>query len=137
MPAVALATLAAVNSSIAAANAARAAAAAEEAHRAACVSVEQTYSPQLASTGAKQQYAECIQTLYPVQSDTPMPIGLRVSLLGALIICAVATCVGTWKGFNEGGVLDAFMFGLMGLLMSACTLGLIGGAVAGFVYLLS
>jgi hypothetical protein len=95
------------------------------------------YNPQIASTEGKQQYAECIQTLYPVSDNTPMPLGLRVSLLASLVILIVATGIGAWKGAEDDGILGAFTVGMITLIGAALTLGAVGGAIAGFIYLLS
>lgn len=106
--------MAAVNAGLTAASAANNAMAQQAAHRARvdrCTVFESRFEVARASVAEKQEYASCVETLYPqpsnlTESDTYAIKGLIVILLIALVVGAV---VG-YRDFEDvsGTILGAF-----------------------------
>lgn len=130
-------------STVALASSAAAQSAAREARKSACVAMESSYRPELATTESKQAYAECVQLLYPTPSE-PLSPG-EVIALQVLIACAFATfLIGAVVGWKEQGRpvgLDnwasAFMGGCTGLVIGALGLFVFGALALAAAWALS
>lgn len=130
-------------STAALASSAAAQSAAREARKSACVAVESSYRPELATVESKQVYAECILLLYPAPAE-PMTAGettaLQVLAVGAFACFLIGAVMG-WR--DEGrpwgweNALGAFFGGCMGLLIALLALFVFGGLTLAATWALS
>lgn len=127
----------AVNAGLTAASAANNAMAQEAAHRARvdrCTVFESRFEVAKASVAEKQEYASCVETLYPM----PTPEGTTAVIKVGISILLVAMVVGLIYGYREHRDVEGSL--LCGLLFPLCTgaaifvLGLIAATV---IYLFS
>lgn len=81
------------------------------------------FDPTTASTTEKQQYAHCVELVYPPPHDFTGAKGLVAMLLAAAIVGAV------WGGARDGEIEGAFMGAVVGLF-GTCVLALIVAAIA-------
>ena len=96
--------------------------AASQARKSACEAFEMSYRPELATRDQKQQYAECVELLYPKPS-TPMTDTEYLAVKGIIVILLVAVVFGTVKGWQEGSdtvdkIVWATLTGFMGAVFS-------------------
>lgn len=128
-------------SAAALASSAAANSAAQAAKKNSCVTLELTYKPELASVSQKQQYAECLELLYPKPS-APLTGGEVVAAKIGIVILLIAFVIGAVKGWREGydtadSMLGAVLTGLMGWVVVAVVAFILGVAIAGIAYLFS
>lgn len=93
---------------LAAQNAARA----HEAHVIACQSI--VSNPVLNTTEEKQTYASCVQTLYPVETHSGVPMPLKIGATSLLIAIVLGFAAAKFQG---GDFEDSIMGALGGILI--------------------
>jgi hypothetical protein len=128
-------------SAAAMASSAAANSAAQAAKKNSCSAFELSYRPDLATVGQKQQYAECIELLYP-QPSAPLAGAEIIVAKIAIVILLIAFVVGAVKGWREGygtsdRIVGAVLTGLMGWVCVAVVALILGLAIAGTAYLFS
>lgn len=130
-------SMTAVNAGLTAASAANNAMAQEAAHRARvdrCTVFESRFEVALASVAEKQEYASCVETLYPMpttESETYL-------IKGCIVVLLIALVVGAIVGYRmERDFFGAFMGAVGGVLFSAVGIMCIGLIAAGVGYLFS
>jgi len=77
-----------------AASAGAASYAASKAHEAECVAIEKTYDPHIATVEQKQDYADCINTLYPQDMGGTEVMFLKVCVALLLLSIPVGAIYG-------------------------------------------
>ncbi|MDU5476263.1 MULTISPECIES: hypothetical protein [unclassified Pantoea] len=124
-----MAAISASNAAISASNASRAEEAAHRAEIAQCkISVEK-FSP-TSGIADKQQYAKCIEILYPTESDE-IPDHVLKPLVGSFIITLLVFAV--IHGYRDRH--DGFFLGaLLGIAMGILAYMIVGGAILGISY---
>lgn len=125
----AMAGIAAANANIAAANA-------RAAHVSACKAMVPGYQHDAATTQARQEYAECVRTLHPVEYEADEIVVAKVAV--ALLIASVfgGAGVGWFTGF--GGWCESLVFGaVLGLLAMTGGQMLLAGLYFGIKFLMS
>lgn len=127
----------AVNAGLTAASAANNAMAQEAAHRARvdrCTVFESRFEVARASVVEKQEYASCVETLYPM----PTTEGETYLIKGCIAVLFIALIVGAvygWKSSRDAeGVI---LCGLMFPVFAAIAIFIIGLIIAGIGYLFS
>lgn len=130
-------SMTAVNAGLTAASAANNAIAQQAAHRARvdrCTVFESRFDVARASVAEKQEYASCVETLYPM----PTTEGESQILKGGIVILLAAMVIGMiygWKSSRDAeGVI---LCGLMFPVFAALAIFVIGLIVAGVGYLFS
>lgn len=130
-------SMTAVNAGLTAASAANNAMAQEAAHRARvdrCTVFESRFEVAEASVAEKQEYASCVETLYPM----PTTEGATTVIKAGIAILLVAMIVGLIYGYREHRGVEGSL--MCGLLFPMCTVGAIfvlGLIAAGVGYLFS
>lgn len=129
-------SMTAVNAGLTAASAANNAMAQEAAHRARvdrCTVFESRFEVAQASIAEKQEYASCVETLYPL----PLSEGGTAVIKAGIAILLVAMVVGLIYGYREHrDVESSLMCGLLFPLCAAAIL-VLGLIAAGVTYLFS
>lgn len=131
-------SMTAVNAGLTAASAANNAMAQEAAHRARvdrCTVFESRFEVAKASVAEKQEYASCVETLYPMpttDSETYLIKGCIVVLLAALIVGFV---IGYRNSY--GDFVDAIFGALFAACIAAVSIFVIYLVVYGIGYLFS
>lgn len=115
--------------------------AAQAARKNSCVAFEMSYRPDLASVSQKQQYAECVELLYPHPS-APITQGEIIAAKIGIVILLIAFAIGAVKGWREGydtadSIVGAILTGLMGWVVVAVVAFILGVGIAGILYLFS
>lgn len=113
-------------SSAAIASSAAANAAARQARKTACVSIETTYRPGLATVQEKQTYAECIDLLYP-QPSAPFTGTELLVAKGAILLLLLSMVVGAWWGWRE---MKELSFAAMSAVMAPICLAIVAFILA-------
>jgi len=130
-------SMTAANAGLTAASAANNAMAQEAAHRARvdrCTVFESRFDVAKASVAEKQEYASCVETLYP-QPTTETETYL---LKGCILTLFVGLIVGAILGYRSERDLPGLGFGaLAGVVFTAVGLMCIGLIIAGVGYLFS
>lgn len=121
-----------VSASMAAVSAANASIAAQAAHRAKvseCKVIEHEFDSKIATVAQKNEYADCINVLYPQAMSSDMTIFLKV-LFVTFLLSAIFGFIHE-KNNNYGGFLDcilsAVMWGIAVPFLIVCTLGILVG----------
>jgi len=125
----------AVNAGLTAASAANNAMAQEAAHRARvdrCTVFESRFDVARASVGDKQEYASCVETLYPTPTSEAGTYIIKGCIL-ALLFALIAGMIVGWK--EHDGVGTILMTGIAGVLFTALGLAGVGLVIAGIGYL--
>lgn len=127
----------AINAGLTAASAANNVMAQEAAHRARvdrCTIFESRFDIARASVAEKQEYASCVETLYP----TPTSEGETYLIKGCIVVVLLALVIGAVHGYKEFRDLSgAFLGSVMWAACSAGALIAIGLLIAGVGYLFS
>lgn len=128
-------SMTAVNAGLTAASAANNAMAREAAHRARvdrCTVFESRSDVAKASVSEKQEYASCVETLYPM----PTTEGETYLIKGCIVVVLLALVIGAVYGYREFRDLSgAFLSSIIWAVCSAGALIAIGLIVAGVGYL--
>lgn len=124
-------------SSAAIASSAAANAAARQARKTACVSIESTYRPEVATLSEKQSYAECIELLYP-QASAPFT-GTELFLVkGIVLLFLLSMIAGAWWGWKDGREIGwAALHCVMAPIALACAMAILALVGCGIAYLFS
>jgi hypothetical protein len=127
----------AINAGLTAASAANNAMAQQAAHRARvdrCVVFESRFEVAQASVAEKQEYASCVETLYPM----PTTESETVLIKGCIAILLIAMIVGVVYGWRDGRDFESSMLcGLMFPIFATVAIFVIGLVVYGAAYLFS
>lgn len=91
---------------------AQAAAASARAARAECIATMPDYNPKTATVQEMRYYADCVYRVHG--SGEPMPDGVVLVIKVAVVLLLVGFGVGAWKGREEGGIIDGFVYGVVG-----------------------
>lgn len=122
-------------SSAAIASSAAANAAARQARKTACVSIETTYRPEMATVQEKQAYAECVDLLYPQPSVPFTGTELLIAKSGVLLLL-ISMVVGAWWGWREEREIGlAALSCVMAPIVLGCVVFILGLVIAGIAYL--
>lgn len=131
-----IAIIASTNASIAAANAARAE---REAHEAKCRVIIGQFDSKSAGVSEAQQYASCVQYVYPVKSDEPPSLLLKACVFGLIVSIIIGMVVAVFRIANgrDSSLGDYIAFGALGAMVGAFIFGAILGLCAGISFLIS
>ena len=128
-------SMTAANAGLTAASAANNAMAQEAAHRARvdrCTVFESRFEVAKASVVEKQEYASCVETLYPA----PTTEGETYLTKGCIVVLFIALLAGSIVGYrSERDFSGLFMGAVGGVLLAAVGLMCIGLIIAGIGYL--
>lgn len=126
------AAVAASSGAMAASNAARIQARKEE-----CKVVIDRFDSNGATVAKAQEYAACVQTIYPVYKEmSPNATIAAKCALVAVIVFIVVFCI--WFGKKEGDGFTGYLFGFMFAMFSIVGAALISwGLAAAFLFLIS
>lgn len=128
-------SMTAVNAGLTAASAANNAMAQEAAHRARvdrCTVFESRFEVAKASVAEKQEYASCVETLYPM----PTTESESQLLKGCIVVLLVAMVIGVVYGWKESRDAEGVILcGLMFPVFAALAIFVIGLIIAGVGYL--
>lgn len=131
-------SMTAVNAGLTAASAANNAMAQEAAHRARvdrCTVFESRFDVAKASVAEKQEYASCVETLYPMSTTE----GETYLLKGCIVVLFIAMIVGFIISYrnNYHSFVDGLFGAFFGVCFAAGGIFVIGLIIAGVGYLFS
>lgn len=130
-------SMTAVNAGLTAASAANNAMAQQAAHRARvdrCIVFESRFDVARASVAEKQEYASCVETLYP----QPLSDGAHFVAKGGVLLLLIAVIAGLIYGWREHRDIEgSLLCGLLFPLFAAAGAFVVGLIVAGVGYLFS
>lgn len=104
-----------------------------EARRATCIGLVRGFEHDTATVAERQEYAACVERLYPSELSPGAVIALKV-----VIVCALlGTCFGAWKGWKDDGAMGAVFIGLFGALVAVWVPVTVLALVYGFYWVVT